>query len=113
MPAELITQEDSMHARPDDTTAPEREGATSTVVYTTLYDLIAVVSDALEPGEGRPLNWAPSADAVAGEEGLVTPIVAHLLRAGRAQFLRPVEVERLWNAQTHESRQEDAISVPA
>jgi hypothetical protein len=61
-------------------TVPKRPGATNTVVYTTLYDLIAAVQDAIAPGE----------------EASVTPIVAHLLRAGHARFLRDVDVDMLW-----------------
>jgi hypothetical protein len=49
-------------------------------VYTTLYDLIAAVQDAIAPGE----------------EASVTPIVAHLLRASHAHFLRDVDVDMLW-----------------
>jgi hypothetical protein len=62
---------------------PEREGATRTVVSTTLYDLIAAVGDAIEPGE----------------EDLVVPIVAHLLRAGRAHLLNDGNGETLWDEQ--------------
>jgi len=54
-----------MHAGQDDVMAPERAGAPRTVVYTTLYDLIAAVDAEVEPGE----------------EACVAPIVAHLLRA--------------------------------
>ena len=68
-----------MHAGHGDVTAPERAGATRKVVNTTLYDLIAVVDAEVEPGE----------------EACVAPMVAHLLRAGHAQFLREVDVERL------------------
>jgi hypothetical protein len=68
-----------MYAGTDDVLASERRGATRTVVYTTLYDLIAAVDAAVEPGE----------------EACVAPIVAHLLRAGHAQFLREVDVELL------------------
>jgi hypothetical protein len=64
----------------DDSTALAQESATSAVVYTTLYDLIATLNDAIEPGE----------------EAYVTPIVAHLLRAGHARWLRDVNVEMLW-----------------
>lgn len=64
----------------DDVIALEQEDASESVVYTTLYDLVAAVNDAIAPGE----------------EACVTPIVAHLLRAGQARFLRHVEVERLW-----------------
>ena len=64
----------------DDVTASERDDASGTVVYTTLYDLIAAVNGTIAPGE----------------EGCVTPIVAHLLCAGHARFLRDVDVERLW-----------------
>lgn len=63
----------------DDRTAPAHDGATSTVVYTTLYDLIAAINEAIEPGE----------------EACVTPMVAHLLRAGQVRFLRDVDVELL------------------
>ena len=52
-------------------------------MYTTLYDLIAAVDEAIEPGE----------------EDLVAPIVAHVLRAGRAHFLRDVDVEMFWDDQ--------------
>jgi hypothetical protein len=62
-------------------TVPKREDPTCTVVYTTLYDLIAAVGDAIEPGE----------------ETCVAPIVAHLLRAGHAHFLREVDVEMPWD----------------
>src|SRR5713101_1139203 len=71
-PGEASTKEDGMHAEHDDIMAPERGGATRTVVSTTLYDLMAVVEAAVEPGE----------------EACVAPIVAHLLRAGHAQCLR-------------------------
>lgn len=72
-----------MHAMVHDITIPEREeraDGARTVMYTTLYDLIAAVNDAIEPSE----------------EGCVTPIVAHLLRAGHARFLREANVEMLW-----------------
>ena len=72
-----------MHTMARDSMGPEREGTIRTVVYTTLYDLIAAVGDAIEPGE----------------EYCVAPIVAHLLHAGRAQFLRDVDVEILWDDQ--------------
>lgn len=68
-----------MHAVADDVTALEREDAPGTVVYTTLYDLIAAINEAIEPGE----------------EGWVTPVVTHLLRAGHAHFLRDVDEEML------------------
>jgi hypothetical protein len=60
-------------------------------VYTTLYDLIAAVDEAIEPGE----------------EDLVTPIVAHVLCAGRAHFLRDVNVDMLWDEQTPACLQEE------
>jgi hypothetical protein len=66
-----------MHAGHGDVRAPERAGAPRMVVSTTLYDLIAAVDAEVEPGE----------------EACVAPIVAHLLRAGHAQFLREVDVE--------------------
>jgi hypothetical protein len=59
-----------MDAEDDNIVIPGREDATRAVVYTTLYDLIAAVNDAIEPGE----------------EDCVAPIVAHLLRAGRRPF---------------------------
>ena len=68
-----------MHAVTSGSLVPEQEETTRPVVYTTLYDLIAAVGDAVEPGE----------------EDLVAPIVAHVLRAGRAHFLRDVDVEML------------------
>ena len=64
----------------DDVTVPKRAGVTDTAVYTTLYDLIAAVQDAIAPGE----------------EASVTPIVVHLLHAGQARFLRDVDVDMLW-----------------
>lgn len=57
----------------------ERQDRAHTVVYTTLYDLIAAVNEVIEPGE----------------EDCVVPIVAHLLRTGQARFLRDVKVEML------------------
>ncbi len=69
-----------MHAGNGDVIAPEREGTTRVVVYTTLYDLIAAVDAEVEPGE----------------EACVAPIVAHLLRAGHATFLREVDGELVW-----------------
>lgn len=73
-----------MHAAASGRRVPERAATTHTVVSTTLYDLIAAVNDAIEPGE----------------EDVVIPIVAHLLRAGRAHFLRDVDVDMLWDDQT-------------
>lgn len=52
---------------------------TRTVVYTTLYDLIAVLNDAIAPGD----------------EAYVTPIVTDMLRVGHARWLRDVDVEML------------------
>jgi hypothetical protein len=74
-------QEERMHAVASDNTVPKQEGPTCTVVYTTLYDLIAAVGDAIAPGE----------------EDCVAPIVAHLIRSGHAQFLRDVDVEMPWD----------------
>jgi hypothetical protein len=68
-----------MDAEDGNIVIPGREDATRAVVYTTLYDLIAAVNDAIEPGE----------------EDCVAPIVAHLLRADRAHFLRDVDVDML------------------
>ncbi len=85
-----------MHAGNDDVMAPERGGATRTVVYTTLYDLIAAVEAEVEPGE----------------EACVAPIVAHLLRAGHAQFLREVAVELLSAALTPTCLQAAEHGVP-
>ena len=76
--------------------APERAGAPRTVVYTTLYDLIAAVDAEVEPGE----------------EACVAPIVAHLLRVGHAQFLREVDVEWLCTALAPACLQAEALGVP-
>lgn len=70
-----------MPAMIDHVTAPARADATRTVISTTLYDLIAAVQDAVEPGE----------------EAYVPAIVAHLLRAGQARFLRHVDVATPWD----------------
>jgi hypothetical protein len=86
-----------MHAGNDDVMAPERGGATRTVVSTTLYDLIAAVDAEVEPGE----------------EACVAPIVAHLLRAGHAQFHREVDVERLCAALAPPCLQAEERCVPA
>jgi hypothetical protein len=75
---------------------PEREGATRTVVYTTLYDLIAAVGAAIAPGE----------------EDVVAPIVAHLLRAGHAHFVSPVDRELLWDDPAPTCRHEEERCVP-
>ena len=72
-----------MHAAASDSTVPARAETARPVVYTTLYDLIAAVDEAIEPGE----------------EDVVVPIVAHLLRVGRAHFLRDVAVDMLWDDQ--------------
>jgi len=85
-----------MHAGHDDGMAPERAGAPRTVVYTTLYDLIAAVNAEVEPGE----------------EACVVPIVAHLLRAGHAHFLREVDVERFCTALAPACLQAEALGVP-
>ena len=69
-----------MHAVAHDVTAFEREDAPRTVIYTTLYDLIAAINEEIEPGE----------------EACVIPIVVHLLRAGHTHFLRNVDAEMLW-----------------
>ena len=71
-----------MYAEDGDIMIPRRENTTRAVVYTTLYNLIAAVDDAIEPGE----------------EDCVAPIVAHLLRAGHARWLRKVNEEMLWTA---------------
>ena len=86
-----------MYAVTGDTMVPEREDATRKIVYTTLYDLIAAVDAEIEPGE----------------EDAAAPIVAHLLRAGRAQFLRNVDVARLWTDQEPGCLQEKESCVPA
>ena len=80
-----------------DVKAPEREGAPGTVVYTTLYDLIATVSAEIEPGE----------------EECVAPIVVHLLRAGRAQFLRAVDEEMMWAEEAPACLQAEEFCMPA
>ena len=72
-----------MYAEDGDIMIPGREDATRAVVYTTLYDLIAAVDDAIAPSE----------------EDYVAPIVAHLLRAGYAHFLRDVDVDMLYDDQ--------------
>jgi hypothetical protein len=72
-----------MHAGASGSTVTARAETAHPVVYTTLYDLIAAVNDAVDPGE----------------EDVVAPIVAHLLRAGRAHFLRDVDVDMLWDDQ--------------
>jgi hypothetical protein len=86
-----------MHVGHDDVMAPERGGATRTVVSTTVYDLIAAVDAEVEPGE----------------EACVAPIVAHLLRAGHAQFHRAVDVERLCAALAPTCLQAEELCVPA
>jgi hypothetical protein len=93
---EDCTKEDSMPEEHDDVMAPERAGAPRTVVYTTLYDLIAAVDAEVEPGE----------------EACVVPIVAHLLRVGHAQFLREVDVEWLCTALAPACLQAEALGVP-
>ena len=74
---------------------PHEEGSVATVetsggedtapatIMTTLYDLIAALQEVVEPGEGAPLNWRPSADAVAGKDRLVVATMVSMLRAGR------------------------------
>jgi len=84
-----------MHAAVSRSTVPERAETTRPVVYTTLYDLIAAVGDAVEPGE----------------EDVVAPIVAHLLRAGRAHFLRDVDVDMLWDDQAPACLEEEESCV--
>jgi len=86
-----------MHTVASDSMVPEREGTTHTVVYTTLYDLIAAVGDAIEPGE----------------EDCVAPIVTHLLHAGRAHFLRDVDVKMLWDDQAPACLEAEESCVPA
>ena len=86
-----------MHAEASASTVPERAETTRPVVSTTLYDLIAAVDEAIEPGE----------------EDLMVPIVAHLLRAGRAHFLRDVDVEMLWDDQAPACLEEEQSCVPA
>jgi hypothetical protein len=76
-------EEKNMHAVMRGSLVPEQAATTRPVVSTTLYELIAAVDEAIEPGE----------------EDLVAPIVTHLLRAGRARFLRDVDGEMLWDAQ--------------
>jgi len=72
-----------MHAAVSRSTVPVRAETTRPVVSTTLYDLIAAVNEAIAPGE----------------EDLTVPIVAHLLRAGRARLLRDGDVDIRWDAQ--------------
>jgi hypothetical protein len=94
---EACTKEDSMHGGNEDVMTPERAEAPHTVVYTTLYDLIAAVDAEVEPGE----------------EACVAPLVAHLLRAGHAQFLREVDVELLCTALVPACPQAEVLCVPA
>jgi hypothetical protein len=68
-----------MPAVMDERPALARESTTRTVVYTTLYDLIAALNDAIAPGD----------------EAYVAPLVADLLHAGHARWLREVDVETL------------------
>ena len=84
-----------MHAAASGRMVPERAATTHTVVSTTLYALIAAVNDAVEPGE----------------EDVVAPMVAHLLRAGRAHFLRDVDVDMLWDDQAAACLQEEESCV--
>jgi hypothetical protein len=86
-----------MFAMIDDVTTPERARATRRVVYTTLYDLIAAVNDAIAPEE----------------EACVTPIVAHLLRTGHARFLRDVDTEMLWTEPVSVCPSTEDLCVPA
>ncbi len=86
-----------MYAEDGDTMIPGREDAIRAVVYTTLYDLIAAVDDAIEPGE----------------EDCVAPIVAHLLRAGRAHFLRDIDVDMLWDDKAPACLEEEESCVLA
>lgn len=86
-----------MHAGHDDVMAPERAEAPPTVVSTTLYDLIAAVAAEVEPGE----------------EACVALIVAHLLRAGHAQFLWEVDVERLCTDLAPACLQAEELGGPA
>ena len=72
-----------MHAVMSDTLVPDHAAPTAPVVTTTLYDLIAAVHETIEPGEAD----------------MVVPIVAHLLRAGHARFLRDVDREMLGHDQ--------------
>lgn len=55
-----------MHAVTSGRLVPAHAEITRPVVSTTLYDLIAAVDDAIAPGE----------------EDVVAPMVAHVLRAG-------------------------------
>jgi hypothetical protein len=86
-----------MHVGNKDVMTPERAEAPHTVVYTTLYDLIAAVDAEVEPGE----------------EACVAPLVAHLLRAGHAQFLREVDVELLCTDLVPACPQTEVLCVPA
>jgi hypothetical protein len=81
----------------DHVTAPARTGATRTVVSTTLYDLIAAVQDTIEPGA----------------EASVPAIVAHLLRAGHARFLRDVDVDTSWDDEAPGCLTVEDLCVPA
>jgi hypothetical protein len=80
-----------------DVTAPARADATPTVVYTTLYDLVATVHDTTAPGE----------------EVCVPSIVPHLWRAGHARFLRDVDVDTLWDDEAPACLTAEDLCVPA
>jgi hypothetical protein len=92
-----MMKEESMYAEDGDIMIPRRENTTRAVVYTTLYNLIAAVDDAIEPGE----------------EDCVAPIVAHLLRAGRAHFLHDVDVDMLCDNQAPACLEEEESCVLA
>ena len=63
----------------DDRLAFAQERTARTLVYTTLYDLIAALNDSVKPGD----------------EVYVTPIAADLLHVGHARWLRDVAAEML------------------
>jgi hypothetical protein len=94
---EACTKEDRMYGGNEDVMTPERAEATHTVVYTTVYDLIAAVDAEVEPGE----------------EACVAPLVAHLLRVGHAHFLREVDVELLCADLVPACPQAAVLGVPA
>jgi hypothetical protein len=72
-------KEDAMPAVIADRPLRALERTARTVVYTTLYDLIAAVNDAVEPGD----------------EAYVALMVADLLHAGHARWLRDIDVGML------------------
>ena len=60
------------------------------------------------------VQWHTSCAVIEpGEEDCVVPIVAHLLCSGRAQFLRDVDAEMLWDDQALMCLEEEQSCRPA